>query len=147
MSSGQLEECFRDRVRYALLQRHKHLNSRKDHHDHKILDHIRSLGEIGRLGSSVSKQIDAEVTSINSSAPKEHHSGFALSAPNLFGSKLSTQRHSTANGLESKTGEDSNGSSDPDLSLANKVCLVSRVYYMCTLSYCLMAVKITAECY
>ena len=41
VSSGQLEECYRDKVRCALLQRHRHLNSRKDHHDHKILDHIR----------------------------------------------------------------------------------------------------------
>ena len=40
VSSGQLEECFRDMVRCALLQKHKHLNSRKEH-EHKILDHIR----------------------------------------------------------------------------------------------------------
>ena len=42
VSSGQLEECFGDKVRCALLQRHRHLNSRKDHHEHKLLDHIRS---------------------------------------------------------------------------------------------------------
>ena len=84
--------------------------------------HCRSLGEIGRLGSSVSKQMDAEVTSVNGAAPKEHSSaygGFALSAPNLFGSKLSTQHHGST--VEPKLGEESNGSSDPDLSLTNKV--------------------------
>ena len=82
--------------------------------------HCRSLGEIGRLGSSVSKQMDAEVTSVNSAAPKEHpnsYGGFALSVPNLLGSKLSAQHQ----GGEPKPGEDSNGSSDPDLSLTNKV--------------------------
>jgi hypothetical protein len=41
VSSGQLEECFGDKVRCALLQKHKHLNSRKEHHENKILDHIR----------------------------------------------------------------------------------------------------------
>ena len=41
VSSGQLEEHFSDKVRCALLHRHKHLNSRKEHHEHKILDHIR----------------------------------------------------------------------------------------------------------
>lgn len=68
--------------------------------------------------------MDAEVTSINSAAPpKEHHSGFggfALSAPSLFGSKLSAQRHGTST-MEPKLGEDSNGSSDPELTLINKV--------------------------
>lgn len=97
--------------------------------------HCRSLGEIGRLGSSVSKQMDAEVTSVNGAAPKEHSSsygGFALSAPNLFGSKLSTQHHnSTANGVEPKLGEDSNGSSDPDLSLTNKVEQAGLDYVYC----------------
>ena len=69
--------------------------------------------------------MDAEVNSISSAVTKEHTSGFggfALSAPNFFGSKLSSQRHSAANGVDPKLGgEDSNGSSDPDLSLANKV--------------------------
>ena len=93
----------------------------------------RSLGEIGRLGSSTSKQMDAEVTSINGggAAPanhKDHHGsnasgvgGFALSAPSLFGGKLSSlQRHGLANGstTETRLGEESNGSSDPDLTQA-----------------------------
>ena len=99
---------------------------------------FRSLGEIGRLGSSTSKQMDAEVTSINGGpAPanhKEHHGsntsgfgGFALSAPSLFGGKLSSlQRHGLANGstAETRLGEESNGSSDPDLAQTNKVCII-----------------------
>ena len=40
VSTGQLEEENRDKVRSALLQKHKHLNSRKDS-DNKILDSIR----------------------------------------------------------------------------------------------------------
>ena len=93
------------------------------------------MGEIGRLGSSVSKQMDAEVTSINGGAApannKDHHGsnasgfgGFALSAPSLFGGKLSSlQRHGLANGstTETRLGEESNGSSDPDFTQANKV--------------------------
>ena len=43
VSSGQLEECFGDKVRCALLQKHKHLNSRKEHHENKLLDHIRYI--------------------------------------------------------------------------------------------------------
>ena len=99
---------------------------------------FRSLGEIGRLGSSTSKQMDAEVTSINGGAapanPKDHHGsnasgfgGFALSAPSLFVGKLSSlQRHGLANGstAETRLGEESNGSSDPDLTQANKVRVV-----------------------
>lgn len=99
---------------------------------------FRSLGEIGRLGSSTSKQMDAEVTSINGGAApanhKDHHGsnasgfgGFALSAPSLFVGKLSSlQRHGLANGstAETRLGEESNGSSDPDLAQANKVRVV-----------------------
>ena len=92
----------------------------------------RSLGEIGRLGSSTSKQMDAEVTSINGGGAvpanhKDHHGsnasgfgGFALSAPSLFGKLSSLQRHGVANGstAETRLGEESNGSSDPDLTQA-----------------------------
>ena len=39
--TGQLEEENRDKVRSALLQRHKHLNSRKDHSENRILESIR----------------------------------------------------------------------------------------------------------
>jgi hypothetical protein len=95
---------------------------------------FRSLGEIGRLGSSTSKQMDAEVTSINGGAAPANPNGsnasgiggFALSAPSLFGMKLSSlQRNGLANGstAETRLGEESNGSSDPDLAQANKVCL------------------------
>ena len=63
--------------------------------------------------------MDAEVTSINSTATKETTiGGFALSAPNLFGNRLSAHRHNTT---DPKLGEDSNGSSDPDLTQTNKV--------------------------
>ena len=82
--------------------------------------------------------MDAEVTSVNGAAPKDHSSsygGFALSAPNLFGSKLSSQHHGSAvNGVEPKLGEDSNGSSDPDLSLTNKVSQAGWTMYAVSLS-------------
>ena len=70
--------------------------------------------------------MDAEVTSINSTATKEtttSFGGFALSAPNLFGNRFSAQRHGGGggSGIEHKLGEDSNGSSDPDLVQTNKV--------------------------
>ena len=98
----------------------------------------RSLGEIGRLGSSLSKQMDAEVTSINSTATKEtttSFGGFALSAPNLFGNRFSAQRHGGGgSGIDHKLGEDSNGSSDPDLAQTNKVgSLLQRMGYVCNL--------------
>ena len=92
----------------------------------------RSLGDIGRLGSSTTKQLDAETSSINSAAIKEHgFGGSVLSAPNLFGSKMSSHRgsianHSIGNGIESRLEEESNGSSDPDLSLTNKVDIQMR---------------------
>ena len=87
------------------------------------------------MGSSVSKQMDAEETSINGGAApannKDHNGsntsgfgGFALSAPSLFGGKLSSlQRQGLANGstAETRLGEESNGSSDPDLAQTNKV--------------------------
>ena len=71
------------------------------------------------------------MTSINGAAPNKEHNGsttggfggFALSAPTLFGNRLSSQRPSLANGstAETRLGEESNGSSDPDFSQANKV--------------------------
>ena len=41
VSTGQLEEDAREKVRAALLQRHLHLNSKKDHGEIKILDHFK----------------------------------------------------------------------------------------------------------
>lgn len=39
--SGEMEEDCREKVRSALLQRHRHLNSRKEGQERKILEHIR----------------------------------------------------------------------------------------------------------
>ena len=40
VNTGQLEEEFREKVREALLQKHRHLNSKKEG-DKKILEHIK----------------------------------------------------------------------------------------------------------
>ena len=51
VSSGELEEESREKVRLALLQKHRHLNSKKEG-EKKILEHIKSVqqegGERGR---------------------------------------------------------------------------------------------------
>ena len=39
--TGELDEDCREKVRSALLQRHRHLNSKKEGQERKILVHIR----------------------------------------------------------------------------------------------------------
>ena len=46
VNTGQLEEECRDKVRSALLQRHHHLNSKKEGEKPKFIEHIRlGLGQ------------------------------------------------------------------------------------------------------
>ena len=65
VSSGQLEEENREKVREALLQKHRHQCTKKDS-DKKIFPHIRSWGDIVGGSSSQSKKVEERSNSIQS---------------------------------------------------------------------------------
>lgn len=120
VSTGQLEEQNREKVRAALLQRHKHQGAKKES---SLLDdalgHIRSLGEIGRTNSNT--EGNGNGNGHGHGHGHGHGYGFPFSAPNL-GVFKNLRRHSTqsasvgipGNGTKKKNGNGSKTSNSHD---------------------------------
>ena len=81
ITTGQLDEENRDKVRIALLQRHRHHGHKE--HDKNFLEQIKSLGDIGRIHSS-NKNLDEEDGDGAQGNTMQGTSRFPFSAPNLL---------------------------------------------------------------
>ncbi len=105
VQTGQLEEENREKVRMALLQRHKHQSSKTKEPENKFL---RSIGDIGRISSAVRSMSHegegGEEGEARDGGGEGHRrklfSGFPFSAPNLLGfaSKHGSDTASTGSG-------------------------------------------------
>ncbi len=116
VQTGQLEEENREKVRLALLQRHKHQSAKTKEHDNKFMGQLRSFGDIGRISSamrSLSNEGDGGSEGGRGESDTEGHrrklfSGFPFSAPNLLGRRGSVSSRG-GNGNGNGNGKETGG--------------------------------------